>query len=550
MRCLTIWTAAGTVAWRTTMVAFLGSGLCLAQLEESGKRSDFQQGKRPLSEVAQWFETGPIVELRFELEAANHKRLKSSPRRYVKARMREGRGEAVEVGVKLKGSAGSFRSLSDKPGLTIDVNRYQRDGAFHGLTKFHLNNAVQDPSYLREDLAYELFRRAGLPAPRVTHARVWLGERDLGLYVLKEGYDTRFLKQRFPGKLGNLYDGGVNGEVDDELDRDVGKGDPDYEDLRALAEACELQPGPKRMAALRKTVDIDQFLTFMAAEVMIGHWDGYTLNPNNYRLYFTGDTRRAVFLVHGTDQTFQKSHAELFPDARGRVAKRVLDEPEWRSAYEQRVRELLPLFAPSDSLIQRVRKRAVRLHAVVKDTMPPTFLHRLVAEQRELERVLTERAEFLSKAVHVGWPKPLTLPADGAALAKLPWRTQSDCRDVRMLGNDGKLETPFTIGAAHCGRCIGSWRTTVLLQPGHYEFRAVMTTKDVAKADDYNPGAGIRISGGRRDWVAEGSEQDRSVSFAFEVEHERQEVVLVLELRASKGSVSFAKDSLQLVPIE
>ena len=82
MRCLTIWTAAGTVAWRTTMVAFLASGLCLAQLEESGKRSDFQQGKRPLSEVAQWFETGPIVELRFELEAANHKRLKSSPRRY------------------------------------------------------------------------------------------------------------------------------------------------------------------------------------------------------------------------------------------------------------------------------------------------------------------------------------------------------------------------------------------------------------------------------------------------------------------------------------
>src|SRR5262249_36204758 len=152
--------------------------------------------------------------------------------------------------------------------------------------KFHLNNAVQDPTYLHELVGYELFRRTGLPAPRITHAHVFLDGRDLGLYVLKEAYDRRFLAQFFARNDGNLYDGGVNGDVDKQLGRDSGKGPLDRHDLVALTAACAEADPARRRAALEQCVDIERFLTFMALEALVGHWDGYVSNQNNWRVYF------------------------------------------------------------------------------------------------------------------------------------------------------------------------------------------------------------------------------------------------------------------------
>ena len=41
---------------------------------------------------------------------------------------------------------------------------------------------------------------------------VKLNQRNLGLYVLLEGWDKRFLKQHFKDARGNLYDGGYGNE--------------------------------------------------------------------------------------------------------------------------------------------------------------------------------------------------------------------------------------------------------------------------------------------------------------------------------------------------
>jgi hypothetical protein len=35
------------------------------------------------------------------------------------------------------------------------------------MEKFHLNNSVQDPTFMTELICGELFRQAGVPAPRV-----------------------------------------------------------------------------------------------------------------------------------------------------------------------------------------------------------------------------------------------------------------------------------------------------------------------------------------------------------------------------------------------
>jgi len=92
-----------------------------------------------------------------------------------------GRGPGVpDVALHLKGSAGSFRPVDDKPGLTLILSRGESGGRFHGLRKFHLNNSVQDPTYLSEAVSGGLFRAAGVPAARAAHAVVELNGRKLG----------------------------------------------------------------------------------------------------------------------------------------------------------------------------------------------------------------------------------------------------------------------------------------------------------------------------------------------------------------------------------
>src|SRR6185436_20169429 len=93
-------------------------------------------------------------------------------------------------------------------------------------------------SYLCEWICADLCRDAGVPAPRVTHARVWLNGRDLGLYVLKEGFDKPFLVRHFGSAAGNLYDGGFCADLDSNLEKDSGNGPDDHSDLRALVAAC------------------------------------------------------------------------------------------------------------------------------------------------------------------------------------------------------------------------------------------------------------------------------------------------------------------------
>lgn len=507
---------------------------------------------RSASPARDWFRDGEIPRLRLTLLPADRARLQKHPKSYVRATLRDGTGQVIpaaglEVAVKLKGSAGSFRRLDDKPGWTVDVNRFRPGQAYRGLVKFHLNNAVQDASYLHEFLAYEVFRLAGLPSPRVTHARVSLDDRDLGLYVLKEGYDRRFLRRCFGRAGGNLYDGGVNGEVDHDLDRDSGKGPVDRRDLKALAAACALPPGAERRRHLAESLDIERFLTFMAAEVMVGHWDGYTRNPNNYRIHFPRATGKAVFLVHGADQVFQQPDYGLFDRAGGKVAAKVLEEPEWRRAYERRLAQLLPLFAPPKLLLERVRRKAARVEPVIQATMSPEFYRGWMKARADLERRVVARSQYLVTAVREGWPKPLVVPAEGFALGARPWGTRQDCADVKFGGNDGKRATALTIRAAHCGSCVGSFRTSLLLPRGKYELRAEISTTGVKVASkNYNPGAGIRISGGRRNWVLAGTVRNRKVRFPFEVRAETQRVVVIVELRAAQGHAVFPKNALSL----
>src|SRR4029079_9819814 len=181
-----------------------------------------------------------------------------------------------------------------------------------------------------ELICSELFLAAGVPTPRTTHARVWLNGRDLGLYVLKEGFDKTFLKRHFKDPTGNLYDGGFVQDIDADLEKDAGEGPDDRSDLKSLVAATRESDSAKRFEKLEALVDIDQFLTFTALELMCSHWDGYVNNRNNYRVYFDPTGKRFHFFPHGMDQMFGDPNASVLQTPGALVAQAIMLNPEWR----------------------------------------------------------------------------------------------------------------------------------------------------------------------------------------------------------------------------
>ncbi|MEI6323911.1 MAG: CotH kinase family protein, partial [Gemmataceae bacterium] len=355
------------------------------------------------------FFAGPIPELRFVIAPAEEASLRREPRKYVRAQFIENQGKGVEVGIKIKGAAGSTRPYDDKPALTINMDRYHREQSFHGMDKFHLNNSVQDETYLHEKIGFALSSAAKVPASRVTHARVRINNRDLGLFVLKEGFDTTFLKNYYPDNKGNLYDGGFLQDIDANLQLDIGPGPEDQRDLKALLAACREGDLVKRKIAVEKVLNVDEMISFMAVELMSGHWDGYARNRNNYRIYFNPRSQKAIFLPHGMDQLFADFSAMELPGAI--VAAAVMNDPQSRRLYRRRVEALLPLFEPKamELVIDPVLKR---LKPVV-DSLGKDFANRHAQAVNGLRERIKGRYLALVESVKRRDPGPIVFGPEG-----------------------------------------------------------------------------------------------------------------------------------------
>ncbi len=481
-----------------------------------------------------FFRSGGIPRLQITVDDEGLAKWKTDPRAFVRCTVKENEKTLYEgVGVKLKGAAGSFRDLDQKPAFTLKLDKFGGDTPFHGLDKLYLNNSVQDDTYLHELLASELFRAAGLAAPRVTHARVWLNGKDLGLYVLKEGHDKRFLRRSFDDASGNYYDGGFCLDVDGGLERDEGKGPADGADLLDLAYACQ-EPDPARARPLiEKRLDVDRFLTYMALERMICHWDGYCGNRNNYRIYFDAKTGRASFVPHGMDQIFGDADVSVHDEPAGLVARAVLRDAAWREAYYRRIGELLPVFQPVEKWHKRIDEVSGRLKGALAGAAGPQAVGGL--KSRFAARMKSLIAQAKLKA-----PEPVVL-AKGQALRLRSWRPVPGAGPMKLAQVIFAADRVLEWESAPKGDSAGSWRTTVFLSPGRYRFEAKVLTDDVVGTGPPGKGGlGVRIEGGAEGERVDGKGTWRTLALEFDVADAPKRIELVLEMLSSKG-VAYAK---------
>lgn len=501
------------------------------------------------------FEQEANLKIKIELSPQQEQLLREDPRRYVRVKLIENdKTEYPDVALKLKGAAGSFQDLEGKPGFTLNAGKFTKSQRFHALEKFHFNNSVQDDTFLNEALAGELCRDAGVPAARVTHARVWLNDRDLGLYVLKEGFDQGFLKRHFPDPSGNLYDGGFCIDIDADLEKDAGSGPNDLSDLKALLAACQTESADDRWTKIAEQLDVEAFLNFMALELMMCHWDGYTANKNNYRVYFDPATKQARFLPHGMDQMFQDPGFPLWLQPGSIVAAAVMENPPWRERYRERVTALLPQFSAEalQAKVDALDKRALPLFKALGEE----------AEQQHAEAVrglkerLVARASSLREQIAQPDPGPQPPPEatplefNEEGIAELADWHPHEPGDAKVGPVESEGMTELLIEVGESGHCLASWRQRVLLAHGKYRFEARMRTLGVEPiADDRGRGAGLRISGVNRENELSGDSEWQQPHYDFEIADEMGEVELVAELRATKGQL-WIESPLRLRKVE
>jgi len=487
--------------------------------------------------------------LRFQLEipADGLKSLRQEPRTYVRATVREGTNVLHDVALRLKGRTGSFRGLDDKPAFTLDFDRFVPAQHLHGLSKIHLNNSVEDPSYLHEKLGAELFRAAGIPAPRVSHALVEMNGQRLGLYVLKEGFAEEFLAQHFRRTDGNLYEPepGPGSDVTGAMRRSSGTGVADGSDLRRLASAASQTNLSARWSQLGTVLDADRFLTFIAMEVLVGHRDGYGLAKNNYRLYHDPTADRFVFLPGGMDQLVGRTQFSLQPRMAGFVAKSVLETSEGRSIYRSRVALLFTNSFQVALLTNHVR----RWSASLAPNLSRSEARALLRESEDLCERIERRASEVARQLAL--PEPSRLSFTNGIAHLDGWRAANppDGGKLDRTSLEGKASLHIQAGP----KTSASWRTKVWLEPGRYRFEARTRAAGV-KALTFGRTSGVFLSVPGRNWQGApplvGDHDWTLLRVEFDLTKEETEVELLCNLRAQAGEAWFDLESLRLIRVQ
>src|SRR5262249_50602365 len=153
--------------------------------------------------------------------------------------------------------------------------------------------------------------------------------------VLIEGMNKRFLKRHFSNANGNLYEGYLQ-DINTVLDQDGGH-TTNQADVRALLAACAAPDPGQRLQRLSQVLDVDKFVSFAAMEILIGHWDGYAIHTNNYRLYHDPSSDKMIFITHGLDWAFRRPNLSIQPPLKSIVGRAVFETSEGQKLFRERI---------------------------------------------------------------------------------------------------------------------------------------------------------------------------------------------------------------------
>ena len=198
------------------------------------------------------------------------------------------------VGVRYKGYSSSSVDRVKNP-FNIKLNHLIEGQDHLGIDKIKLSNVIQDPSFLREVLSYEIARKY-MPASESNFANVYVNDTLLGLYSNVEAVNNEFLEKHYSSASNVLV-----------------KGNPETVDLYGENSNLSQTPGADSMAYtslysmksdfgwtalynfidtlnnfeadIEQVLNVDQALWMHALNYTLINFDSYVGYAQNYYLY-------------------------------------------------------------------------------------------------------------------------------------------------------------------------------------------------------------------------------------------------------------------------
>ena len=291
------------------------------------------------------------------------------PYTYVEASVLIDGVEFPQVGIRKKGFIGSQNST--RPSIKVKLNHVDKEGQIDGLTNLTFNNNQQDVSLISQFMGYGLFNAAGIPAPRCAYANVTVNGQDLGIYAHVERIHRPFLKREFGNDDGVLYEGtvvdfypGWLGSFEHKLGSDqVGR-----KKIQKLIDVLN-NPNDNIESLIGELVDLESFYVFWAMEGLLGFWDGYSGNRNNFFIYLNPKTDKFHFIPWGADSMFER-YSPIRDDRRdpvsvktqGLISNRLYQLKSGRQRYKNALEEIMAQNWSGTALLAETK----RIQALVK----------------------------------------------------------------------------------------------------------------------------------------------------------------------------------------
>ena len=202
----------------------------------------------------------------------------------------------LNAGVRYKGFS-SYSENRIKNPLNIDLDFIDNGQNHLGHKKLKLSNVIQDPSFVREALSYEVARKY-MPASRANFANVYINDTLIGLYTNVEAVDELFLENHFGTSDNAFFKGnpesldlnGENSNLSDSPGPMIDGYFPFYklksdneEDWFALQEFIDTLNNSTDN--ISEVLNVDRALWMHALNYTMINFDSYVGYAQNYYLY-------------------------------------------------------------------------------------------------------------------------------------------------------------------------------------------------------------------------------------------------------------------------
>jgi spore coat protein CotH len=340
------------------------------------------QGQSPLLDCAELFHSDRVVKIDIELAekdwdeirlqsrdfaSALGKKPAESPFTWVKANITIDGQRIENVGIRKKGFLGSLST--SRPSLKVKFGEYVDQNPVAGLTHMTLNNNKQDPARVLQYLTYKLFTESGTHSPRCGFAVVSVNGENLGVYSNVESIREPMLEHNFGDGSGPLFEGTVADFFPERIEKFEKKNKAaKRKHVRKLADV--LAHKKIDLEAVNKVVDVDAFIRYWAMESLVGFWDSYCSNQNNYFVYKNPANKKLYFVPWGADSSFAKSSPippyQIRPRSvhgKAILPNKLYRIPEIQSKYVKTLRSFMDEHWQEDKLL----KELDRLEMMLKD---------------------------------------------------------------------------------------------------------------------------------------------------------------------------------------